>query len=340
MRPSRQEAVFRRLLGEAVRNRAHWARVLPERRGGGGPHRSREEDGKRNQILAEGGAERLLARACRRPWGRGTTLPPVRVPSPTAPTLSPRGCPSATTTTRTSWKSSIRSILFNAQRTDCVMRWGSPSEKATGGYADSTKAPFLPGFAFLRRGRRCAFPEGCAHCASPWVCFGASWVCSGASWVCSRFAKEVAPPFSCRTVRDAPAVCVRLGRRSQTWNPHFGRGQPKVRGGQDARRSTGNRGESSPSSESSAASSPIQANNSAVSADVTVSVEPTVGSTSVTFKYKLTNDSAQTVWAVHSPAVSVMPASGRKTGVVAAMALSRSQGRQLRLAAVRGRCQA
>ena len=188
MRPSRQEAVFRRLLGEAVRNRAHWARVLPERRGGGGPHRSREEDGKRNQILAEGGAERLLARACRRPWGCGTTLPPVRVPSPTAPTLSPRGCPSATTTTRTSRKSSIRSILFNAQRTDCVMRWGSPSEKATDDYADSTKAPFLPGFAFLRRGRRCAFPEGCAHCASPWIC-------SGASWVCSRFAKEVAPPF-------------------------------------------------------------------------------------------------------------------------------------------------
>ena len=333
MRPSRQEAVFRRLLGEAVRNRAHWARVLPERRGGGGPHRSREEDGKRNQILAEGGAERLLARACRRPWGRGTTLPPVRVPSPTAPTLSPRGCPSATTTTRTSRKSSIRSILFNAQRTDCVMRWGSPSEKATGDYADSTKAPFLPGFAFLRRGRRCAFPEGCAHCASPWVC-------SGASWVCSRFAKEVAPPFPCRTARDAPAVCVRLGRRSQTWNPLFGRGQPKVRGGKDARRSTGNRGESSPSSEGSAASSPIQANDFAVSADVTVSVEPTVGSTSVTFKYKLTNDSAQTVWAVHSPAVSVMPASGRKTGVVAAMALSRSQGRQLRPAAVRGRCQA
>jgi len=96
----------------------------------------------------------------------------------------------------------------------------------------------------------------------------------------------------------------------------------------------------SPSSEGSAASSPIQANDSAVSADVTVSVEPTVGSTSVTFKYKLTNDSAQTVWAVHSPAVSVMPASGRKTGVVAAMALSRSQGRQLRPAAVRGRCQA
>lgn len=193
------------------------------------------------------------------------------------------------------------------------MRWGSPSEKATGGYADSTKAPFLPGFAFLRRGRRCAFPEGCAHCASPWVC-------SGASWVCSRFAKEVAPPFPCRTARDAPAVCVRLGRRSQTWNPLFGRGQPKVRGGQDSRRSTGNRGESSPSSEGSAASSPIQANDSAVSADVTVSVEPTVGSTAVTFKYKLTNDSAQTVWAVHSPAVSVMPASGRKTGVVAAMA--------------------
>ena len=159
-------------------------------------------------------------------------------------------------------------------------------------------------------------------------------------WVCSRFAKEVAPPFPCRTVRDAPAVCVRLGRRSQTWNPLFGRGQPKVRGGQDSRRSTGNRGESSPSSEGSAASSPIQANDSAVSADVTVSVEPTVGSTSVTFKYKLTNDSAQTVWAVHSPAVSVMPASGRKTGVVAAMALSRSQGRQLRPAAVRGRCQA
>ena len=57
-----------------------------------------------------------------------------------------------------------------------------------------------------------------------------------------------------------------------------------------------------------------------VPADVTVSVEPTVGSTSVTFKCKLTNDSAQTVWAVHSPAVSVMPDSGRKTGVVAAMA--------------------
>lgn len=84
--------------------------------------------------------------------------------------------------------------------------------------------------------------------------------------------------------------------------------------------STGNRGASSPGAGSSGASSPIQITDSVVSADVTVSVEPTVGSTSVMFKYKLTNDSSQTVWAVHSPTVSVIPDGGRKSGVVAAMA--------------------
>ena len=149
---------------------------------------------------------------------------------------------------------------------------------------------------------------------------------------CSAFPLPHCPRCPC-CLRAARAAEPNLEPPLRTWPAEGPRGQrrPAIDG-----QSRG----VSPSSEGSAASSPIQANDSAVSADVTVSVEPTVGSTSVTFKYKLTNDSAQTVWAVHSPAVSVMPASGRKTGVVAAMALSRSQGRQLRPAAVRGRCQA
>lgn len=85
--------------------------------------------------------------------------------------------------------------------------------------------------------------------------------------------------------------------------------------------SMGSRRASNPGIGSSGISSPIQIVDSVVPTDVTVSVGPTVGSTSIMFKYKLADDPSWTVWAVRSPTVSVMPDGGRKNGIVVAMTL-------------------
>ena len=84
---------------------------------------------------------------------------------------------------------------------DCARRWGFPSEKAISDYADSTRAAFLWGRTYV--------------------------------------AKEEAPSFPCRPGDDVPLVCVRRGRRIQTWSPFFGRDQPRLRGEQDIQRIDG-----------------------------------------------------------------------------------------------------
>ena len=79
--------------------------------------------------------------------------------------------------------------------------------------------------------RRCAFPEGCAHCASPWICSGASWVCSRFLGLlalreggCSAFPLPHCPRCPC-CLRAARAAEPNLEPPLRTWPAEGPRGQ-------------------------------------------------------------------------------------------------------------------
>lgn len=74
----------------------------------------------------------------------------------------------------------------------------------------------------------------------------------------------------------------------------------------------------SPRPTNSNPANPVRIDSSTISTDVSLSADATVDSSLVTFKYKLTNDSANAIWAVHPSTVSALPDGAG--GVIAAMA--------------------